>query len=134
MKEKKIKKKFKDFECNLLINGINEWRHMLLAADYLTEDVDMLLLKLIKKHDPSVMPDSFILFIIVSFTQFPTLQTRIPRRFTRFYIDMNRSFFFVIFCSLYTPRLFQSYELREHFCIVCKSCHFHYRNLLYHFL
>ena len=30
MKEKKVKMKFTDFECNLLINGINEWRNMLL--------------------------------------------------------------------------------------------------------
>ena len=51
MKEKKVKMKFTDFECNLLINGINEWRNMLLAVDYPTEDVDMLLLKLIKKAD-----------------------------------------------------------------------------------
>ncbi|MBR5409671.1 MAG: hypothetical protein IK104_03300 [Clostridia bacterium] len=51
MKEKKVKMKFTDFECNLLINGINEWRNMLLAVDYPTEDVDMLLLKLIKKAE-----------------------------------------------------------------------------------
>ena len=49
MKEKKVKIKLTDFECNLLINGINEWRNMLLATDYPTEDVDLLLLKLIKK-------------------------------------------------------------------------------------
>ena len=51
MKENKVKMKFTDFECNLLINGINEWRNMLLAADYPTEDVDTLLLKLIKKAE-----------------------------------------------------------------------------------
>ena len=51
MKEKKVKMKFTDFECNLLINGINVWRNMLLAVDYPTEDVDMLLLKLIKKAE-----------------------------------------------------------------------------------
>ena len=51
MKEKMVKMKFTDFECNLLINGINEWRNMLLAVDYPTEDVDMLLLKLIKKAE-----------------------------------------------------------------------------------
>ena len=51
MKEKKIKMKFTDFECNLLINGINEWRNMLLAAGYPTEDVDELLIKLINKAE-----------------------------------------------------------------------------------
>lgn len=34
MKEKKVKMKFTDFECNLLINGINEWRNQLLKEDY----------------------------------------------------------------------------------------------------
>ena len=28
MREKKIKISFTDFECNLLINGINEWRNI----------------------------------------------------------------------------------------------------------
>ncbi len=28
MREKRIKISFTDFECNLLINGINEWRNM----------------------------------------------------------------------------------------------------------
>lgn len=51
MKEKKVKMKFTDIECNLLINGINEWRNMLLEADWPTEDVDALLLKLIKKAE-----------------------------------------------------------------------------------
>ena len=51
MKEKKVKMKFTDFECNLLINGINEWRNMLLAVDYPTEDVDALLLKIIDKAE-----------------------------------------------------------------------------------
>ena len=51
MKEKKVKMKFSDFECNLLINGINEWRNMLLEANWPTEDVDALLLKLIKKAE-----------------------------------------------------------------------------------
>ena len=41
MKEKKVKMKLTDFECNLLVNGINELRNMLLAAEYPTEDVDM---------------------------------------------------------------------------------------------
>ena len=51
MKEKKVKMKFTDFECNLLINGINEWRNMLLATDYPTEDVDELLLKIIREAE-----------------------------------------------------------------------------------
>ena len=51
MKEKTVKMKFTGFECNLLINGINEWRNMLLEIDYPTEDVDALLLKLIKKAE-----------------------------------------------------------------------------------
>ena len=51
MKEKKDKMKFTEFESNLLINGINEWRNMLLAADFPTEDVDELLLKIIKKAE-----------------------------------------------------------------------------------
>ena len=48
---RKMKMKFTDFKCNLLINGLNEWRNMLLAADYPTEDVDVLLLKIIKKAE-----------------------------------------------------------------------------------
>ena len=51
MKEKKVKMKLTDFECNLLINGINEWKNMLLAVDYPTEDVDALLLKIIDKAE-----------------------------------------------------------------------------------
>ena len=49
MKEKTVKMKFTGFECNLLINGINEWRNQLLEVDYPTEDVDTLLLKIIDK-------------------------------------------------------------------------------------
>lgn len=45
--ERKTKIKFTDFECNLLINGMNEFRNMLLAEDLPNEDVDKLLLKLI---------------------------------------------------------------------------------------
>lgn len=45
MKEKKVKMKFTYFECNLLINGIFEWRNMLLADGEPTEDVDELILK-----------------------------------------------------------------------------------------
>ena len=51
MKEKMVKMKFTDFESNLLINGINEWRNLLLEKDWPTEDVDALLLKLIKKAE-----------------------------------------------------------------------------------
>ncbi len=51
MREKKIKMKFTDFECNLLINGINEGRNILLAEDKPTEDVDVLLLKIIDKAE-----------------------------------------------------------------------------------
>ena len=36
---------------NLLINGINEFRNMLLAEDLPTEDVDELLLKIIDKSE-----------------------------------------------------------------------------------
>ncbi len=46
---RKVKVKFTDFECNLLINGINEFRNMLLAEGLPTEDVDELLLKIIDK-------------------------------------------------------------------------------------
>ena len=48
---RKIKVKFTDFECNLLINGMNEFRNMLLAEDLTTEDVDELLLKLIDIYE-----------------------------------------------------------------------------------
>ena len=51
MKEKMVKMKFTGFECNLLINVIFEWRNMLLAADYTAEDVDELLLKIIRKAE-----------------------------------------------------------------------------------
>ena len=47
MFRKKTKLKLDSFECNLLINGINEFRNMLLAEDLPTEDVDVLLLKII---------------------------------------------------------------------------------------
>ena len=49
--ERKTKIKFTDFECNLLINGMNEFRNMLLAEDLPTEDVDELLLKLIDTYE-----------------------------------------------------------------------------------
>ena len=48
---KKTKIKFTDFECNLLINGINEFRNMLLTEDLPTEDIDELLLKIIDKSE-----------------------------------------------------------------------------------
>lgn len=49
--ERKTKIKFTDFECNLLINGMNEFCNMLLAEDLPTEDVDELLLKIIDKSE-----------------------------------------------------------------------------------
>lgn len=49
--ERKIKIKFTGFECNLLINGMNEFRNMLLAEDLPSEDVDELLLKIIEKSE-----------------------------------------------------------------------------------
>lgn len=49
--ERKTKIKFTDFECNLLVNGMNEFRNMLLAEGLPTEDVDDLLLKIIKKSE-----------------------------------------------------------------------------------
>ena len=49
--KRKIKVKFSDFECNLLINGMNEFRNMLLADGLPTEDVDELLLKIIDKSE-----------------------------------------------------------------------------------
>ena len=51
MKEKKVTMKFTDFECNLLINGIFEWRNMLLDQGLPTEDVDALIIKIIDKSE-----------------------------------------------------------------------------------
>ena len=51
MFRKKIKLKLNSFECNLLINGMKEFRNMLLAEDLPTEDVDELLLKLIDTYE-----------------------------------------------------------------------------------
>ncbi len=48
---RKTKIKFTDFECNLLINGLNEFRNMLLEQDLPTEDIDELLLKIIDKSE-----------------------------------------------------------------------------------
>ena len=49
--ERKTKIKFTDFECNLLINGMNEFRNLLLSDGIPTEDVDELLLKIINKSE-----------------------------------------------------------------------------------
>ena len=46
-----VKMKFTDFECNLLINGIFEWRNMLLEQGLPTEDVDALIIKIIDKAE-----------------------------------------------------------------------------------
>ena len=51
MFNKKTKLKLTDFECNLLINGINEFRNMLLTDGIPTEDVDEMLLEIIDKSD-----------------------------------------------------------------------------------
>ena len=51
MFNKKTKLKLTDFECNLLINGMNEFRNMLLAEGITTEDVDELLSKIISKSE-----------------------------------------------------------------------------------
>lgn len=48
---RKVKIKLTDFECNLLVNGMNEFRNMLLAEDLPTEDVDELSLKIIDKSE-----------------------------------------------------------------------------------
>ena len=51
MFNKKTKLKLTDFECNLLINGMNEFRNILLAEGITTEDVDELLIKIISKSE-----------------------------------------------------------------------------------
>ncbi len=51
MFNKKNKLKLTDFEWNLLINGMNEFRNMLLSDGIPTEDVDELLLKIINKSE-----------------------------------------------------------------------------------
>ena len=51
MFNKKTKLKLTDFECNLLINGMNEFRNMLLAEGITSEDVDELLIKIISKSE-----------------------------------------------------------------------------------
>ena len=51
MFRKKTKLMLTDFECNLLINGMNEFRNMLLSDGLPTEDVDELLIKIINKSE-----------------------------------------------------------------------------------
>ena len=51
MKRNTTKIKFTEFECHLLINGINEFRNMLLEQNLPTEDVEDLLIKIINKFD-----------------------------------------------------------------------------------
>ena len=48
---RKTKIKFTDFECDLLMNGMNEFRNMLLAEELPTDDIDELLLKIIDKSE-----------------------------------------------------------------------------------
>ena len=51
MFNKKTKLELTDFECNLLINGMNEFRNMLLSDGLASEDVDELLIKIINKSE-----------------------------------------------------------------------------------
>ena len=51
MFNKKTKLELTDFECNLLINGMNEFRNMFLTEGITTEDVDELLIKIISKSE-----------------------------------------------------------------------------------
>lgn len=51
MFSKKTELKLTDFECNLIINGMNEFRNLLLSDGFPTEDVDELLLKIINKSE-----------------------------------------------------------------------------------
>ena len=51
MFSKKTKLKLTDFERNLLINGMNEFRNMLLSDGIPIEDVDELLLKIINQSE-----------------------------------------------------------------------------------
>ena len=48
---RKTKIELTDFECDLLINGVNELRNTLLSDGIPTEDVDELLLKIINKSE-----------------------------------------------------------------------------------
>ena len=49
MFSKKTKLKLTDFECNLLINGMNEFRNKAFSDDIPTEDVDELLFIIINQ-------------------------------------------------------------------------------------
>ena len=51
MFNKKTKLKLTYFECNLLINAMNEFHNMLLSDGIPTEDVDELLLKIINQSE-----------------------------------------------------------------------------------
>lgn len=51
MKSKKIRIKLDRFECNLLINGMIEFRNMLMVEGLPTEEIDELLLKLIDIYE-----------------------------------------------------------------------------------
>ena len=51
MFNKKTKLKLTDFQCNLLIYGMNEFRNMLLSDSITTEDVDEPLLKIINQSE-----------------------------------------------------------------------------------
>ena len=51
MFNKKTKLKLTDFERNLLINGMNELRNMLLSDGIPTENIDELLLKIINQSE-----------------------------------------------------------------------------------
>ena len=51
MFNKKTKLKLTDFECNLLINGMNEFRNKACSDGIPTEDVDELLLKIIAQPE-----------------------------------------------------------------------------------
>ena len=51
MFNKKTKLKLTDFECNLLINGMNEFRNKACSDGIPTEDVDELLIKIINKSE-----------------------------------------------------------------------------------
>lgn len=51
MFHKKTKLKLTNFECNCLINGMNEFRNMLLLDGIPTEDGDELLLKIINQSE-----------------------------------------------------------------------------------
>ena len=48
---RKTKIKFMGFECDLLINGVNELRNMLLSDGIPTDNVDKLLLKIINQSE-----------------------------------------------------------------------------------